>query len=72
MNNTVSPSAGAIDPEDKLELVRQVAEARRHINTLYVLIVKDAHADKNTLASIGEAAGVGRSTIHTLVHGRAA
>lgn len=71
MDNTVSPSAPAIGP-DKLELVRQVAEARRHINTLYVLIVKDAHTDSHTLQAIGEAAGVGRSTIHTLIHGRAA
>jgi hypothetical protein len=62
----------AIGQDDKLELVRQVAEARRNINSLYVLIVKDAHADKNTLQSIGDAAGVGRSTIHTLIHGRAA
>lgn len=73
MKNTESLAAPAIDEtQNTLDLVRDIANVRRIVNDLYVRTIRKAHEDDNTLQAIGDAAGTGRSNIHTLVHGRAA
>jgi hypothetical protein len=73
MKNTESLATSAIDEtQDTLELVKDVADIRRIVNDLYVRTIRKAHEDGHTLQACGDAAGTGRSNIHTLIKGRAA